>query len=203
MGFKARGVACNFCRHCMVLRYWRAISSVAHEFVALFLHQFVGKDGFGDLHHVARRDDVARHILAHADDFLHRQRRAGQRFQDRVLAALDAARDFHFAFAGEQRDGAHFAQIHAHRVVDLLADAGGQFEVEDFLALFQLLIEILGLFQDFDAGHIEAGQNVLELGAATEVAGQNFADFVVQDVALLFAHLYEPLQSLELIFQRH
>ena len=65
------------------------------------------------------------------------------------------------------------------------------------------LIEILGLFQDFDAGDIQAGQDVLEFGAAGDIAGQNFADFVVQDVALLLAHLYEPLQPLVFIFQRH
>ncbi len=58
-------------------------------------------------------------------------------------------------------------------------------------------------FQDLDAGYIEAGQNVLELRADAHFSGQNFAHFVVQDLALLLAHLYEPLQSFELIFQRH
>ena len=134
------------------------------------------------------------------DDFLDHQRRARQRFQDRVLAALDAARDFDFAFAGEQRHRAHLAQVHAHRIVDLLADAGGQFEIEEFFAFFDLLLEILGLFQDFDAGGVEAGEHVFELGAAGKIAGQDFADLVVQDVALLLAHLYEPLKPVVFVF---
>ena len=37
-----------------------------HEFQALLLHQLVGEDGIGDLDYVARRDRVARHLLAHA-----------------------------------------------------------------------------------------------------------------------------------------
>ena len=82
------------------------------------------------------------------------------------LPALDAPRDFHFAVARQQRHRAHFAQVHADRVVDLFADAGRQFEIEQLFAFFELLVEILGLFQDLDSGDIEAGQYVVELGAA-------------------------------------
>ncbi len=77
--------------------------------------------GSADLQHVARGDRVLRHLLAHGDDFLNHQRRARERFQDGALAALDAARDFHFAIAREQRHGAHLAQVHADGVVDLFA----------------------------------------------------------------------------------
>ena len=96
------------------------------------------------------------HLLAHGDDFLDHQRRAGERFQNRVLAALDAARDFDFAFAREQRNRAHLAQVHADGIVDLFAEAGGQFEIEQFFGFFELLLEILGLFEDFDAGAVQA-----------------------------------------------
>ena len=199
-----RGIACSFCRHCRILRYWRAISSRRpREFLPLLLHQFVGEDGIGDLDDVARGDRVAGHLLAHDDDFLDHQRRARERFQYGALAALDAPRDLDFAFAREQRNRAHLAQVHADGIVDLLAQAGGQFEVEQLFGFFELLLEILGLFEDFDARDVQAGKHVLELGAARQISGQNFADFVVQDVALFLAHLYEPLKPVVFVFKRH
>ena len=68
-----------------------------------------------------------------------------------------------------------------------------------FAGLFDLLFEILGLFENFDAGDVEAGEHVIDVGAAGQIAGQNFADLVVQDVALFLAHLYEPLQPVVFI----
>ena len=106
-------------------------------------------------------------LLAHADDFLDHQGRAENGFEYRVLAALDAPRDFDFAFAGEQRNRAHLAQVHADGIVDLLAESRGKFEVDQlFAGFFDLLFEILGLFQDFDAGGVESGENVVDVGAA-------------------------------------
>ena len=81
-----------------------------------------------------------------------------------------------------------------HRVVDLLADSGGQLEIEQLLGLFELLLEILGLFEDFDSRDVQTRQHVFEVGAAGQIAGQNFADLIVEDVALFLAHLYETLK---------
>ena len=131
------------------------------------------------------------------------QRRTGQGFQDGVLAALDAARNLHFAFAREQRDGAHLPQVHAHGVVDLLAEAGGQLQVEQIFAFFELFLEILGLFEDLDACAIQTGEHVLQLRAARKLAGQYFADFVVEDVSLFLAQLNEPLQPVVFVIYRH
>ena len=135
--------------------------------------------------------------------FLDDQRRARQRFQHGALAPLDAAGNLDLALAREQGHRAHLAQVHPHRIVDFLADAGGQFEVENLFAVFELLFEVFGLFENLDAGHVQAGQHVVEFGAARKVRGQNFADFVVQDVALILAHLYEPLQPVKFVFERH
>ena len=98
---------------------------------------------------------------------------------------------------------AHLAQVHADRIVDLLADSGGQFQIDQLFGFFELLFEILGLFEDLDAGDVEAREHVFEVGAAGQIAGQNFADFVVQDVAFFLAHLYEPLQPVVFIVYRH
>ena len=72
-----------------------------------------------------------------------------------------------------------------------------------FFGFFELLLEILGLFEDLDAGDVQAGQHIVQVGAAGEIAGQNFADLVVQDVAFFLAHLYEPLQPVVFVVYRH
>jgi hypothetical protein len=66
-----------------------------------------------------------------------------------------------------------------------------------------LSLEILGLLENLDAGDVQPRQNVVEFGAAADIAGQYFADLVVQDVALLLAHLYEPVKPPEFVVKRH
>ena len=85
-------------------------------------------------------------------------------------------------------------------IVDLLADARRAVPGRAVLRrLFEFFLEFLGLFENFDAGDVEAGEHVVEFGAASQIAGQDFADFVVQDVALFLAHLYELLQPVVFI----
>ena len=40
---------------------------------------------------------------------------------------------------------------------------GGQFEIDQFFGFFELLLEILGLFEDLDAGDVEAGEHIVEI----------------------------------------
>ena len=70
------------------------------------------------------------------DDLPHDDGRSGKRFQNGELAALDALCDFDFAIAGEQRNGAHFAEVHADGVVGLFQCARSQVELE--IAVFRL-----------------------------------------------------------------
>jgi len=198
----ARGMAINFWRDSLVMA--GNVFHRADEFLPLFLHQFVGENGVGNLHDVARRENILRHLVGQREDFQNHQRGARQRFENGALAAFDAASDFHFAFAREQRHRAHFAQIHANRVVDLFsADASGQLQVEEFVAFFELFLEILGFFEDFNTGDVQTGEDVVEFGAAIDIAGQNFTYFVVQDVPLFLTHLYEPFEPVEFVIKRH
>ena len=105
--------------------------------VDLLLHlaRPLGDALVGDLlvvedHQLANGAVAALQLVAEVDDLLGHQRRARDRLDDRQLAALDAAGDFDLAFAGEQRHGAHLAQVHAHRVVGLVERARRQVELE-------------------------------------------------------------------------
>ncbi len=69
--------------------------------------------------------DTLLEVLAQGEEFTDHDRRARKRLQNAVLAALDSLGDFNFAFAGEQRDGSHLAQIHADGIIGFFQSAGG------------------------------------------------------------------------------
>ena len=101
-----------------------------HVFGQLF---FVEDHDFFHVAHAALQVFTQRHNLANHD------RRTRNRLQHAHLPALDALGDFHFAFARQQRHGAHLAQIHAHGVVGFFERSRRQVEL-DVLALFELEI---------------------------------------------------------------
>src|ERR1019366_9535334 len=97
---------------------------------------FVEEHDFLDGAHTALQ------VLTNGNDLANHDGRARQRFQHPQLSALDALGELDFAFAGQQRDRAHLAQVHAHRVVGFFQRAGGKVEF-NVLARFQFGIEFL------------------------------------------------------------
>ena len=68
---------------------------------------------------------VAARVLEELQDLLEDDRVVGERLVDLGLALLDALGDADLALAVEELDGAHLAQVHAHRVVGLLDGLAG------------------------------------------------------------------------------
>ena len=68
---------------------------------------------------------VAARVFEELQDLLEDDRVVGERLVDLGLALLDALGDAHLALAVEELDGAHLAQVHAHRVVGLLDGLAG------------------------------------------------------------------------------
>ncbi len=98
------------------------------------------QDLFGELFFVEGDDfldvaDAAAEVFAEADDLADDDGRARDGLHDAELAALDALGDFYFAFAGEQGNGAHLAEVHADGVVGLLEGSGREIEF-DVVGLF-------------------------------------------------------------------
>ena len=163
----------------------RRVFGHGDQFLAALFGGFVHHQRIGHQNHVARRDRAAPHLLRQVQDLLDHQRRARQRFHHGILAALDAPRDFRLAFARQQRHSAHLAQIRAHRIVDLLPDRRTQIQIQQIFGFAQLLVEFeFGIFQEFDAGPIQSGQQVAEFAAVAEIGGQRFAQVFIGDVAL-------------------
>src|SRR5207244_8209075 len=82
-----------------------------------------GLGGF-EIDDVAKEDLSFVQLVAPDDDGLEGERAFAEARDHRLAAGLDALGNRDFAFAGEQLDGAHLAQIHAHGIVGALAGLG-------------------------------------------------------------------------------
>ena len=170
---------------------------------------------FGDLF-VVEDDQLAdgalagAQLIAHADHRLGDRGHARDRLDHRELAALDAAGDLDFAFAREQRHGAHLAQVHADGIVGLVERAGrqvelGAFAFRAFLALDAFAFELVALFRvnEVDAGAGKHREELFEiLGVGGEVRGQQIVHFVVEEISLLLADDDQLPDFIKLIFKR-
>ena len=89
-------------------------------------------------------------MLGQIDDHPLHQGGAADRLLHPQLAALHAAGQIDFAFAGQQRNGTHLAQIHADRVVRV----DGLFHrrrVQEIGLMGGLRVEELGFFLEIEA----------------------------------------------------
>ena len=86
--------------------------------------------------HLADVDNAGGQLFADLQQFADGNRRAGDCFLGFDLAAFDAFRDGHFAFASQQRHHAHFAQVKPHRVVGFFQRARGKIQLEFIVTRF-------------------------------------------------------------------
>jgi hypothetical protein len=122
------------------------------------------------------------HEIAQLDE-----RRIGRehRFQDQVLAALDALGDLDLALAVEERHTAHFAQVHANRVVVLDRGLDRLFALELLLAAILQLHLLASDFFRVVERDVELGQLAVDRieTVEIEVVVDEFVDVIVEDVA--------------------
>src|SRR5690606_3578651 len=78
--------------------------------------RFLGKHGV-EIEDLAQLHFLVIERFGPLDDGMEGDRAFAQAHDHRVAPGLDALCDGDFAFAAEQLDRAHFAQIHAHRIV--------------------------------------------------------------------------------------
>src|SRR5471032_631529 len=150
--------------------------------------------------------------LADLDDLLDGDGRVQNRLENFLLAVLDALRDLHLALAGEERNRAHLAQVHAHRVVRLrvgvflflaLGTLGGR-GLFGFLGRRRLRIgllrlrqlDLVGLVDDGDVVVAEHRHHVVDLVGADDVRRERVVDLVIGEEALVAAHGEQVLHFL-------
>src|SRR5262249_62284004 len=99
------------------------------DFSLSILDDLVGDLLVAEDHQFANGAFAGPKLIADDEDALGDGWRAGDRLDDRELAAFDALGDGDLAFAREQRDRAHLAEVHADRVVGLVESARGEIEL--------------------------------------------------------------------------
>ena len=120
----------------------------------------------------------------------------------RVTASLNPLGNRDFAFAAEQLNRAHFAQIHPHRIIGALTRTGlfsrslcSAFGVllivvnlhfGDFGFLLRLRLSFLVILDDLHAHFRQSGLDVLDLIRAHLARRQRRVQLIIRDVAFLF-----------------
>src|SRR5262245_18837322 len=147
-------------------------------------------------------------LIAELDHFLGDERRARDRLYYRQLPALDPPRDLDLALARQERHRAHLAQVHADRIVGLVERARREIELE-LLGAFARPVDRLVVpevflvrVDDLDAGAAERVEEVVELVRGGDLRRQQLVDFVVEQVALLFADVDQLSNFVVLLLDR-
>src|SRR5581483_5652673 len=148
-------------------------------FVALFLDD------------LAHADLVLGQFLAQIQHVGERERARQYFVDDPLFAVFDLLGDFDFAFAAEERDRAHLAQIHAHRIAGL-ADEIPVHVAVDFLLFLFLLGKIF-------ARAAEDRHHVVDLVRRDHFRRQHVVHVVVSEIALLLAQIDELLHLFQIL----
>ena len=139
--------------------------------------------------------NAALQVFAESDDFANHDGRARNRFHYAQLAALDALRDFNFAFAGEQRNGAHLAQVHAHRIVGFLERSGCKVKLDVF-TLFEFEVFVgseFGSVKQVDALGANGCNQIVEIVSRADLFWKDVIHIAVCEIALFLASLDQVL----------
>src|SRR5271166_2168403 len=180
---------------------------LAGKFVQPVLQDFVGDLLLIEGHDFLDGAHTFLEILAHRQQFVNHDRRSRERLQHADLAALDALGDFHFAFAGEQGNGSHLAQVHADGIVGFFQCAGREVEF-DILALFafvEFLIERGGrqlwTFQHVDALRADRREQVVQVFGTYYIVRDELVDLVISEISLLFPGINQLFYVVVLVFK--
>src|SRR5215475_9703130 len=168
-------------------------------------HRFGVGPGIGrfEVDDIAQEDLALVELVAPNDDGLEREWTLAQSGDHRFAAGLDALGNRDLALARQQLHRAHFAKIHAHRIIgalgwllgldlagdllldlDQLATLALGLLVRLFARLFALFAGFLGL--DHVHAHLaEYGQHVLDLLGIDLLRGQYRVDLIMGHVAAL------------------
>jgi len=162
-----------------------------------------GQYFFSDLffvedHHFLDAAHTAAQIFTERDDLANHDGRARDSLHHAQLAAFNALGDFYFAFACEQRNGAHFAQIHAHGVVGFFKRSWGKIKL-DVVAVFvveAIVAELGTAFKNVDSLGPDGRHQVVQVFWRSHVARDQVVDLVVGQIALFLTGVDELLQIL-------
>ena len=159
-------------------------------FFALLVLQRVAEGRF-EIDHIAQQNVFGEEFVTPDGNRLKCQRAFAQAGDHRVAASLDAFRDGDLALAAQQFDTAHFAQVHAHRIigpVELFVAGGANRDVAVLVGLnhcrrLEFLFLGLVVLNDVDPHLGEHRHHVFDLLRGDLIGGQNLVELVIGDEA--------------------
>jgi len=179
--------------------YWLAVRADDLHGRVLRVRARIGRFHVDD---VAQKDLSLAELVSPDDDGLEGERALTERGDHRLAAGLDALGDGDFARAGKQLHRAHFAEIHAHRIVGAIGrlfglglgrnllphlDQLAAFGFGLLVGLFAVLLVVVSCL--FMLDHVHA-----HLGEHRAPVRQRF-DLVMGDVAVFLGDTDEPLDG--------
>ena len=166
--------------------------NLSGEFFQPVLQDLIGDFFLVEGDHFLDGADTLLEIFAQPQQFVDHDGRTGERLQNADLPALDPLGDFNFAFAGEQRNGPHLAQVHADGVVGFFEGAGSEVEFDVFagFVFVELLVERGGgklrPLEHIDALRANGGQQIVQVLRRMHIVRDKIVHLVVGEISLLF-----------------
>ena len=173
-----------------------AVGHLGGLFLALlgdrvFVGRHISAIGGVEIDDIAQQNRALLQRLAPMDHRAHGQRAFANAADHHLTARLNPLGDGDFTLARQQFNAAHFAQIHAHRIVGppnvVVVDvaAGVAFLILGAFGLFAVVVFFT--FDDIDAHLIERRHHVFDLFRGHFLLRQGGIDLVIGQVAALFA----------------
>ncbi len=163
---------------------------VDHVFTFVVILTHLGTKGGIQVDNVAQQNVFGQKFVTPDGDGLEGQRAFAKPRDHRIAPGLDPFGNRDFAFARQQLDRAHFAQIHAHGVIGAVQLFGLGRRNRDITYASRgchsgrALVFVLGLFvlDDVDAHFGQHGHHVFDLFRADLIRRQDLVQLVIGDV---------------------
>ena len=154
-------------------------------------------------------------LFADRQHFPENDRGARNRLEHQQLPALDALGDGHFALARQQRYGAHFAEVHAHRIICFFECSRSHVELALFRRRFLFCFRRPGrigrrkrrlggreVFVHINAVALDRREQVVNFFRGVLLGRQDIVHLIVEQVAAFLAH-GDELPYLVILFFNH
>ncbi len=152
------------------------------------LHHIFGELFFVKGNYFLDVADAALEVLAQAHNLANDHGRTRQRLEHAHLPALNALGDLNLALAGEQRYGAHLAQVHADRVVGFFERTWCQVQLDVFTVFVEFLVgAIFRAVEQIDALGANGGDQIVKIVGIVHIFGQHVIHVSVGQIALFLA----------------
>src|SRR5207248_11297313 len=119
--------------------------------------------------------------------------RTRKRLEHAILPTLNALGNFHFAFACEQRNSSHLAQVHADGIIGLFQSTRREVKFYVLAGFFIFSVESGGghfrALEYIYALRTDCGQQIFEVVGTLHILRYEVIDLVIREISLFFPRI--------------